>query len=170
MIRRPPASTRLNTLSPSTTLFRSGASQAHLPGTGSGPRPLVLDRGDEIGDRKSTRLNSSHIEPSRMQSSAGKRTGAAIACSVQRTRHEHDSQLLTSVCRVSDDRLGPARPRRLGRLDSPFFFLVILRPPRSTRLNTLFPYTTLFRSRPPLSAPWSAGPRRAPPSSWACES
>src|SRR5881397_3609938 len=26
------------------------------------------------------------------------------------------------------------------------FFLMIRRPPRSTRLNTLFPYTTLFRS------------------------
>src|SRR3546814_16306519 len=28
------------------------------------------------------------------------------------------------------------------------FFLMILRPPRSTRTDTLFPYTTLFRSRP----------------------
>src|SRR3546814_18955796 len=28
-----------------------------------------------------------------------------------------------------------------------FFFLRILRPPRSTRTDTLFPYTTLFRSR-----------------------
>src|SRR3546814_20531236 len=27
------------------------------------------------------------------------------------------------------------------------FFLVIRRPPRSTRTDTLFPYTTLFRSR-----------------------
>src|SRR3546814_20754251 len=27
-----------------------------------------------------------------------------------------------------------------------FFFLMIRRPPRSTRTNTLFPYTTLFRS------------------------
>src|SRR3546814_20093049 len=27
-----------------------------------------------------------------------------------------------------------------------FFFLMILRPPRSTRTDTLFPYTTLFRS------------------------
>src|SRR3546814_4463822 len=29
-----------------------------------------------------------------------------------------------------------------------FFFLMILRPPRSTRTDTLFPYTTLFRSQP----------------------
>src|SRR3546814_19201211 len=31
-----------------------------------------------------------------------------------------------------------------------FFFLMIRRPPRSTRIDTLFPYTTLFRSVPVL--------------------
>src|SRR3546814_4901302 len=31
-----------------------------------------------------------------------------------------------------------------------FFFLMIRRPPRSTRTDTLFPYTTLFRSVAPL--------------------
>src|SRR3546814_13651623 len=30
-----------------------------------------------------------------------------------------------------------------------FFFLMIRRPPRSTRTDTLFPYTTLFRSADP---------------------
>src|SRR3546814_14772998 len=30
-----------------------------------------------------------------------------------------------------------------------FFFLMVRRPPRSTRTDTLFPYTTLFRSEPP---------------------
>src|SRR3546814_4963375 len=30
-----------------------------------------------------------------------------------------------------------------------YFFLMIRRPPRSTRTDTLFPYTTLFRSVPP---------------------
>src|SRR3546814_11853547 len=39
-----------------------------------------------------------------------------------------------------------------------FFFLMIRRPPRSTRTDTLFPYTTLFRS--PLCA--SPGPARGP--------
>src|SRR3546814_2953967 len=34
-----------------------------------------------------------------------------------------------------------------------FFFLMIRRPPRSTRTDTLFPYTTLFRSV--LQASWS---------------
>src|SRR3546814_15139897 len=32
-----------------------------------------------------------------------------------------------------------------------FFFLMIRRPPRSTRTDTLFPYTTLFRSRQRLT-------------------
>src|SRR3546814_20880947 len=36
-----------------------------------------------------------------------------------------------------------------------FFFLMIRRPPRSTRTDTLFPYTTLFRS--PLPFPGEAG-------------
>src|SRR3546814_14656651 len=31
--------------------------------------------------------------------------------------------------------------------DIVFFFLMIRRPPRSTRTDTLFPYTTLFRSQ-----------------------
>src|SRR3546814_20432098 len=33
-----------------------------------------------------------------------------------------------------------------------FFFLMIRRPPRSTRTYTLFPYTTLFRSLTALGA------------------
>src|SRR3546814_1406135 len=38
-----------------------------------------------------------------------------------------------------------------------FFFLMIRRPPRSTRTDTLFPYTTLFRS--PGSSPSRSGDR-----------
>src|SRR3546814_1852290 len=34
-----------------------------------------------------------------------------------------------------------------------FFFLMIRRPPRSTRTDTLFPYTTLFRSPLPHPVP-----------------
>src|SRR3546814_19177019 len=34
-----------------------------------------------------------------------------------------------------------------------FFFLMIRRPPRSTRTDTLFPYTTLFRSDLPIREP-----------------
>src|SRR3546814_1170723 len=39
-----------------------------------------------------------------------------------------------------------------------FFFLMIRRPPESTRTDTLFPYTTLFRSTKRM-------PRTSPPSS-----
>src|SRR3546814_4540711 len=45
-----------------------------------------------------------------------------------------------------------------------FFFLMILRPPRSTRTDTLFPYTTLFRSRlaaVPREGPALVAARRA---------
>src|SRR3546814_20512518 len=38
---------------------------------------------------------------------------------------------------TSDDRLS---------YSGVFFFLLLRRPPRSTRTDTLFPYTTLFRS------------------------
>src|SRR3546814_2874263 len=41
--------------------------------------------------------------------------------------------------------------------DRLFFFLMIRRPPRSTRTDTLFPYTTLFRSPFVLSAGSLAG-------------
>src|SRR3546814_2221242 len=34
-----------------------------------------------------------------------------------------------------------------------FFFLMIRRPPRSTRTDTLFPYTTLFRSDEAYTGP-----------------
>src|SRR3546814_8887295 len=37
--------------------------------------------------------------------------------------------------------------RGCGRCCCVFFFLMIRRPPRSTRTDTLFPYTTLFRSQ-----------------------
>src|SRR3546814_8416435 len=37
------------------------------------------------------------------------------------------------------------------------FFVMIRRPPRSTRTDTLFPYTTLFRSLGGLGDPGAAG-------------
>src|SRR3546814_15241838 len=78
MIRRPPRSTRTDTLFPYTTLFRSGVSALHLLRFFAVPYPLAFLRLDGGGylasllllstlrllpalrDRKSTRLNSSH--------------------------------------------------------------------------------------------------------------
>src|SRR3546814_10912718 len=37
---------------------------------------------------------------------------------------------------------------------------MIRRPPRSTRTDTLFPYTTLFRAPKPVSPDFSAGRRK----------
>src|SRR3546814_4381063 len=41
-------------------------------------------------------------------------------------------------------------------ISSFFFFVMIRRPPRSTRTDTLFPYTTLFRSPPYRRGRWPA--------------
>src|SRR3546814_18812419 len=41
-----------------------------------------------------------------------------------------------------------------------FFFLMIRRPPRSTRTDTLFPYTTLFRSPGTPHSPGLWSPER----------
>src|SRR3546814_1343259 len=40
---------------------------------------------------------------------------------------------------------------------------MIRRPPRSTRTDTLFPYTTLFRSPPAASSPLAFAPPPSPP-------
>src|SRR3546814_2175701 len=42
------------------------------------------------------------------------------------------------------------------------FFLMLRRPPRSTRTDTLFPYTTLFRSSPAPCASWRTATSRLP--------
>src|SRR3546814_15142038 len=42
------------------------------------------------------------------------------------------------------------------------FFLMIRRPPRSTRTDTLFPYTTLFRSSDGAMDEWRGGPTGRP--------
>src|SRR3546814_13959416 len=48
-----------------------------------------------------------------------------------------------------------------------FFFLLLRRPPRSTRTDTLFPYTTLFRSIRGLVA-GPAGRRIPVHAGWPC--
>src|SRR5438445_5815161 len=55
MLRRPPKST----LFPYTTLFRS-TWQLIIPGSRKRPPPSITEAGSNAGDRKSTRLNSSH--------------------------------------------------------------------------------------------------------------
>src|SRR3546814_3593500 len=47
-----------------------------------------------------------------------------------------------------------------------FFFLMIRRPPRSTRTDTLFPYTTLFRSLIERYGDWVSYEPTAEPILW----
>src|SRR3546814_3738140 len=47
-----------------------------------------------------------------------------------------------------------------------FFFLMIRRPPRSTRTDTLFPYTTLFRSDGSMTAEAPMTSEKASRYSW----
>src|SRR6266403_2280188 len=112
MIRRPPRST----LFPYTTLFRSRLPPAvhrFFQGTLS-PRPGSMA---PSRDRKSTRLNSSHVESS-----------YAVFC-LKKKKLDYETK--------KGIKLGTTLTAFLI-----FFFLMIRRPPRST----LFPYTTLFRS------------------------
>src|SRR3546814_2824937 len=57
---------------------------------------------------------------------------------------------------VADKRVGVLLVVRRCNVVIVFFFLMIRRPPRSTRTDTLFPYTTLFRSQW-----WAVGQCRA---------
>src|SRR3546814_7164656 len=51
-----------------------------------------------------------------------------------------------------------------------FFFLMIRRPPRSTRTDTLVPYTTLFRSRSRNGRRRATSPTHRPEPGCACRS
>src|SRR3546814_11700660 len=49
---------------------------------------------------------------------------------------------------------------------SSILFLMLRRPPRSTRTDTLFPYTTLFRSPEKPAPQLSRNPSRLPGAPW----
>src|SRR6266576_3981725 len=116
MIRRPPRST----LFPYTTLFRS------INGPTTSCFHLILpSRVRSAADRKSTRLNSSHVEIS-----------YAVFCLKKKKKGYAISNNQSFMKNIFTDFLS------FTLLFSSFFFLMIRRPPRST----LFPYTTLFRS------------------------
>src|SRR6059058_6697382 len=70
MIGQPPRSTRRYTLFPYTTLFRSIQACGSGPAKAADPAPRVAGADSSKPDRKSTRLNSSHVTTSRMPSSA----------------------------------------------------------------------------------------------------
>src|SRR6184192_1419164 len=129
MIRRPPRSTRRLTLFPYTTLFRSGLG---MPGTyktielvGTSP----VSRSEEHTSELQSPIDISY---------------AVFCLKKKKARAERGGE--DNVV-LHDHRPHPAPrgPDPAGRSRHHFFFLMIRRPPRSTRRLTLFPYTTLFR-------------------------
>src|SRR5881409_2025344 len=120
MLRRPPRSTRATTLFPYTTLFRS------LPGAGA-PNPHCASFRRNVDWR-------SEEHTSELQSQS--HISYAVFCLKKKKKHGQDG---LAVCDAG-------RGAVLGDRACFFFFLMIRRPPRSTRETTLFPYTTLFRS------------------------
>src|SRR3972149_5286419 len=138
MIRRPPRST----LFPYTTLFRSGT----LPTSSRRPQPAPLAEASSrpSGDRKSTRLNSSHSQISYAVFCLKKNVMVAVLTTelfLTTASDLHSRRLVLQVPAAEPFRPHRADPGELPRFRVRFF-LMIRRPPRST----LFPYTTLFRS------------------------
>src|SRR5215475_609653 len=132
MIRRPPRST----LFPYTTLFRFR--QEHTAGPRGGCDPAQLRA---LRDRKSTRLNSSHVKISYAVFCLKKKkivmTFLVAAETLFDIIHKKSATYFFSSWRNSTDKA----KQQVGGGEMLFFFLMIRRPPRST----LFPYTTLFR-------------------------
>src|ERR1022692_4015356 len=104
----------------------------------------VQSRGKVIGDRKSTRLNSSHLVIS-----------YAVFCLKKNTTYDDAYFLGGLPWAMMQNYNDKAAIWQMNKVKTPthivagaediwvlFFFLMIRRPPRST----LFPYTTLFRS------------------------
>src|SRR5580658_5781131 len=100
-------------------------------------------------DRKSTRLNSSHLVISYAVFCLKKKTKLTWSgrgkWALPSSRNAHSSPLTQYACALS----------HVAQWSVVFFFLMIRRPPRST----LFPYTTLFRSVP---SSWNSVPGIGP--------
>src|SRR6056297_105221 len=142
MIRRPPRSTRTDTLFPYTTLFRSSAKPAPgLPVAGLHHRRICRDRRDGARSEEHT----SELPSLR-------RIWYAVFCMKKKSRPMWRRTVSTSraaraVSAGSSPSSGPRWDSMRLWATTCLFFLMIRRPPTSTRTDTLFPYTTLFRSQ-----------------------
>src|SRR6478735_4461044 len=140
MIRRPPRST----LFPYTTLFRSASGPSPWP-----PRWSSMPTGDRCrwSDRKSTRLNSSHLVISYAVFCLKKKKIGVVRDRLHKVKEKQSidqlEKLLHRLYSVWHCAFRHFVDSHLPSIDFFFFFLMIRRPPRST----LFPYTTLFRSK-----------------------
>src|SRR3546814_6760192 len=97
MIRRPPRSTRTDTLFPYTTLFRSDVAPAHLD---RADRDLVAQFHDRLVDRDVRRRGERRVvetEEVEVRAAVGDSLGAGVQ---QRRSEEHTSEL-QSLMRIS---------------------------------------------------------------------
>src|SRR6056297_309418 len=134
MIRRPPRSTRTDTLFPYTTLFRSA---------------VTVGVPVEQGRLQDARLGVGRSEEHTSELQSLRRISYAVFClkkkkdSMERARpsghHQNQNKMHYRI-------MGAIVWPSLLPNEVDFFLLMIRRPPRSTRTDTLFPYTTLFRS------------------------
>src|SRR6056297_2103069 len=140
MIRRPPRSTRTDTLFPYTTLFRSG--------WGGTTTPTASPAGSRSSTATCTRSPRSEEHTSELQSL--RRISYAVFWLKKNSLKTEEARRRNTAKRGERTTSGPEHVVDFWALGdgkvSCFFFLLTRRPPRSTRTVTLFPYTTLFRS------------------------
>src|SRR6059058_2879107 len=144
MIRHPPRSTRRYTLFPYTTLFRSrwGHGQSHGASQECGRLGKAAARSEEHTSELQSRNDISYAVFCLKKKNADQRRAARRFEDPDRAaRTPAGAGAGSGRCRGP----GPVPPGP-GRMDE-VFFLMIRHPPTSTRRYTLFPYTTLFRSR-----------------------
>src|SRR6056297_1234895 len=140
MIRRPPRSTRTDTLFPYTTLFRSCGTR----------RPLHRGTSRRRSPRGAVRHRSADRKEHTSELQSLRRISYAVFC-LKKKKSIHQKLYFprfAETLHARDDRWLDQRKFARGNsfFSALFFFLMIRRPPRSTRTDTLFPYTTLFRS------------------------
>src|SRR5210317_1430768 len=149
MIRRPPRSTPYPTLFPYTTALPI-LNRFTVHGNGDvWFQPRVHMAETKHRDRKSTRLNSSHIQNLVCRLLLEKKKGMIYGDARFRMRGDIDG--VDTVWQRDDRSLFLQQLLGEAAVVVDFFFLMIRRPPRSTLYPTLFPYTTLFRSLSELS-------------------
>src|SRR5213082_949426 len=132
MIRRPPRSTLCQTLFPYTTLFRSHG----LSGEDFADVSFAVQRGEVVRSEEHT---------SELQSPN------TISYAVFCLKKKRNDDVLKQV-----EEYFLAKPEIGSFITVACFFFIIRRPPSATLCQTLFPYTTLFRSR------WSRFSRDSP--------
>src|SRR6056297_219127 len=136
MIRRPPRSTRTDTLFPYTTLFRSRLMAPVSPPAGKRFRPA--------GRAPRRRRPRSEEHTSELQSL--RRSSYAGFCLKKKEKREKEMDRTRKKMATGESFRQRGFSIQAASRRRTFFFLMIRQPPRYTRTDTLFPHTTLFRS------------------------